>query len=68
MTMPAMKKCSECGKEITRGSHQFGEGVQCCRCYVLLGNPPADWHSGCMSAYYELHPDQDPGKKPETTA
>jgi len=20
----------------------------CCKCYVQAGNPPADWHDGCM--------------------
>ena len=23
----------------------------CCACYVEAGNPPADWHIGCMRAY-----------------
>jgi hypothetical protein len=28
-----------------------GKVYQCCECYVKEGNPPSDWHSGCMLAY-----------------
>lgn len=27
-----------------------GPVYQCCACYVRDGNPPADWHSGCVRA------------------
>lgn len=34
-----------CGKP---SNHLIGTISMCCRCYVLAGNPPADWHSECM--------------------
>jgi len=48
------KKCA-CGK---LSSHTFWiKGCvkvnMCCECYVLAGNPPADWHQGCMKTYNE---------------
>lgn len=44
-----MKEKCECG---TISSHTvFEKGKKkrlCCACYVRAGNPPADWHTGCM--------------------
>jgi len=47
-----MKKC-KCGKAAMHESWsaKTGNVYQCCECYVKEGNPPSDWHSGCMLAY-----------------
>ena len=35
-------------------SYLFGITIrQCCRCYVLSGSPPSDWHYLCMETYYK---------------
>lgn len=35
--------------------YQHGkERTLCCECYVKEGNPPADWHSGCMETYHAM--------------
>ncbi len=47
-----MKSCSVCGEP---SSHWVGERRLCCRCYVKQGNPPSDWHEGCVRAIEE-HP------------
>lgn len=44
--------CAKC--RVRPPSHtiwQRGEKrTLCCECYVGEGNPPADWHDGCMRA------------------
>jgi len=37
-------------------SHVFGKLHQCCTCWVAAGNPPADWHPGCVDAVWDLTP------------
>jgi hypothetical protein len=31
--------------------HSIGPRLVRCACYVQEGNPPADWHPGCIRAY-----------------
>lgn len=43
--------CSNCNER--KPSHESGNNVDgvtrlCCICYVVAGNPPADWHTYCM--------------------
>ncbi len=39
--------CKTCGDP---SSHLVNGKPTCCSCYVSEGNPPADWHTGCMEA------------------
>ena len=50
-----MKICDRCGKNYANHI-LFGDSkiYLCCRCYVLDGNPPADWHNECMETYNKL--------------
>jgi len=46
-------ECCICGqKEVM---HIDDEEGYCCLCWVLMGNPPADWHIRCMNAYDSLN-------------
>lgn len=52
--------CNSCGGP---AMHTVGGSVhQCCRCYVFDGQPPADWHAGCLLA--ERERDATPNFKP----
>jgi len=31
-------------------NHTVCDRRLCCKCNVIEGNPPADWHKGCMEA------------------
>jgi len=44
--------CDKCGKR--QYMHSVGPEALCCRCFVLAGHPPADWHSVCMATEREL--------------
>lgn len=45
----------DCGRE---SSHSSGVGevvtYRCCRCHVMIGGIPADWHAECMRAYLTI--------------
>jgi hypothetical protein len=41
-----------CGCGAT-SDHTINKVGLCCACYVAAGNPPADWHLGCMAAFRE---------------
>lgn len=43
--------CEKCEND---SNHTIGDGRLCCKCYVEEGNPPADWHNGCMITYRRL--------------
>lgn len=44
-------KC-ECGSIASHTVYGWGKDKRlCCACYVKAGNPPTDWHIGCMRAY-----------------
>lgn len=44
-----------CVRCLSPSSHwTSGEGRLCCRCYVLSGGSPADWHHGCLLAATEI--------------
>lgn len=44
-----MKDKCECGKISSHTVFEKGKRKRlCCKCYVQAGNPPADWHRGCM--------------------
>lgn len=48
--------CKGCGVETdSHHSVMFGGGDfwMCCRCHVLDGNSPADWHPECIKAAME---------------
>lgn len=48
--------CDRCKRrQIT---HVVDNNCFCCRCYVELGNPPADWHPTCMTTYEKVYPDK----------
>ena len=50
---PPRPRCA-CGKQ---ANHYFGDDTgMCCRCYVLDGHPPADWHIECMTTYRKNGP------------
>jgi hypothetical protein len=34
--------------------HDCGDRRLCCKCYVNEGNPPADWHTGCMEQHKKI--------------
>lgn len=56
-----MEKC-DCGKPASHTILEHG-GVkrrQCCECYVASGEPPADWHEGCMKAAGKVPPAPPP--------
>jgi hypothetical protein len=40
--------CFCCGRP---SSHHCGLKRLCCACYVRIGNPPANWHLGCMATF-----------------
>lgn len=44
--------CVGCGS--SQIGHSIGRSAWCCRCYVLTGNAPADWHPRCMATYLEM--------------
>lgn len=49
----------DCGE---KANHWSGGNIfQCCKCYVMGGNAPADWHPECMSTYQTLNatPERD---------
>src|SRR4051794_18622428 len=48
MSIDEKALCQNCGQNpvMHRGSPDL-----CCKCHVANGNPPADWHPGCMKAY-----------------
>lgn len=41
----------KCGQP---ASHTMGDKRMCCDCYVREGNPPADWHAGCMRTWKSI--------------
>lgn len=44
--------CKLCGNSANHTTFKDGKAVRlCCKCYVQAGNPPADWHLGCMREY-----------------
>jgi hypothetical protein len=43
------KKCDLCGGDAMHWSTVEPKFL-CCACYVARGNPPSDWHDGCMQA------------------
>lgn len=44
-----MKDNCECGAVSNHTTFKQGVKIRrCCACYVKAGNPPADWHVGCM--------------------
>jgi len=45
--------CDKCGeRQAFHSSSRSGNTRRlCCHCHVEEGNPPADWHPGCMAAY-----------------
>lgn len=51
------KSCTTCGvKNVKHSIAHTQSGITeylCCRCYVLAGNSPSDWHRDCMSVYKE---------------
>lgn len=50
MDLNRSKVCCTCGS-FQHVLHETGTGAYCCRCYVVAGNPPADWHPVCMLIY-----------------
>lgn len=47
-----MKDNCKCGAISSHTTFKQGKEVRlCCACYVKAGNPPADWHIGCMREY-----------------
>ena len=46
-----MKDRCECGSIASHTVCGEEDKRLCCTCYVKLGNPPADWHIGCMRAH-----------------
>lgn len=42
--------CATCGQPSNHWSGSNGGEHLCCKCYVATGNPPADWHPGCVRA------------------
>ncbi len=47
-------KCDKC--DSPKPLHSVGDKRICCRCYVVDGNPPADWHPVCMDEYRKKFP------------
>jgi len=50
-------KCLTCGKNeachrlsTIDSNKKLVQRNLCCTCYVMEGNPPADWHKECMEA------------------
>lgn len=41
--------CSQCSEGVV--THTIGDKGYCCKCYVVNGNPPADWHTLCIETY-----------------
>lgn len=44
--------CSLCHARLIQ--HRRDNDGWCCQCYVEAGNPPADWHQGCMETYRRI--------------
>ncbi|HDY89744.1 MAG TPA: hypothetical protein ENH82_16720 [bacterium] len=45
--------CDDCGEKLS--NHSVGDKRLCCKCYIEEGNPPADWHRGCMEVYNRIN-------------
>jgi hypothetical protein len=57
-------KCDKCGEPASHDVWPVGANEKqsyCCRCHVLSGAAPADWHPGCMKTYAEMKAKGGPG-------